>query len=92
MEIKHKDDSEDRMFYMEQNGEKIAKMTYEWSGTDRIIIDHTEVDVSLKGLGVGKQLVKKAVEFARKKNIKIVPTCPFAKRVFAISPEYNDVL
>jgi len=92
MEIKQKDDSENGMFYIEQNGETIAEMTYTWAGADRIIIDHTEVDGSLKGQGVGKQLVTKAVEFARAKHLKIVPACSFAKRVFAQTPEFKDVL
>jgi predicted GNAT family acetyltransferase len=92
MKIKHKDDSEYGMFYIEQNGERIAEMTYAWATKDRIIIDHTEVDSSLKGHGVGKQLVSKAVEFARKRHIKIVATCSFARRVFDQTDEYNDVL
>jgi hypothetical protein len=31
---------------------------------------------------VGYQLVKKAVDYAREKQIKIMPLCPFAKSVF----------
>jgi predicted GNAT family acetyltransferase len=92
MEIKQKDDSEYGMFYVEQNGQTIAEMTYVWATKDRIMIDHTEVDSSLKGQGVGKQLLSKAVEFAREKNIKIVPACSFAKRAFAEMPQYKDVL
>ncbi len=34
----------------------------------------------------------KAVAFAREKNIKIIPLCPFAKKVFDKTPEYSDVL
>jgi len=92
MEIKQKDDPENGVFYIEQNGKIIAEMTYTWAGTDRIIIDHTQVDNSLKGQGVGKQLVTKAVEFARAKHIKIVPICPFAKRVLEQTPAFSDVL
>jgi predicted GNAT family acetyltransferase len=92
MEIKHKDDSENGIFYIEQHGKPIAEITYVWANKDRIIIDHTQVDSSLKGQGVGKQLVSKAVEFARIKHIKIVPACSFAKRVFEQTPEFNDVL
>jgi predicted GNAT family acetyltransferase len=32
------------------------------------------------------------VESVRKKGIKIVPLCPFAKSVFEKTPELNDVL
>ncbi len=92
MEIKHINNLEDGMFYIEQNGERIAEMTYVWASADRIIIEHTQVDSSLKGQGIGKQLVNKAVEFARVKHIKIVPVCSFAKRVFEQTPEFKDVL
>lgn len=92
MEIKQKDDGKNGMFYIELEGETIGKMTYSWSGTDRILIIHTEVSNVLKGKGAGKQLVAKAVEFAREKGIKIVPLCSFARRVFDTVPEFNDVL
>lgn len=44
-------------------------MTYVWAGTGRIIIDHTEVSETLKGKDAGKQMVVKAVAFAREKEI-----------------------
>jgi predicted GNAT family acetyltransferase len=50
------------------------------------------VDDVLRGKSAGKQLVAKAVEFARARGIKIVPLCPFAKSVFDKVPEYRDVL
>ncbi len=92
MEIKQKNDSSKGAFYIEQNGKTVAQMTYVWVGTNKIIIDHTEVDESLKGQGAGKLMVSKAVEFARQTGLKIVPLCPFAKSVFSKTPDYNDVL
>ncbi len=72
MEIFQKDDTKKGMFYVEQAGKILAEMTYVWVGTDRFIIDHTAVDDSLGGKGIGKQLVTKAVEFAREKGLKII--------------------
>tara|TARA_R110001592_G_scaffold88299_1_gene260020 strand:- start:1251 stop:1529 length:279 start_codon:yes stop_codon:yes gene_type:complete len=92
MEILQKDDTKKGVFYVEKGNEILAEMTYIWAGTDRIIIDHTDVNVSLKGKGIGKQMVTKAVEFAREKGIKIVPLCPFARSVFDKVKEFNDVL
>ncbi|MGZ6539658.1 MAG: GNAT family N-acetyltransferase, partial [Bacteroidia bacterium] len=65
---------------------------YRMSGPGKMIIDHTEVDERLAGKGIGKQLVAKAVAFARENNIKILPLCPFAKALFNKTPEYRDVL
>ena len=91
MEVKQKNDSSKGVFYIEQNGKTVAQMTYVWVGTNKIIIDHTEVGESLKGQGAGKLMVSKAVEFARLTGIKIIPLCPFAKSVFNKTPDYSDV-
>lgn len=92
MDIKHKSESNKGKFFIEKDGKKIAEMTYVWTGDTRIIIDHTEVDSSLKGQGVGKKLVAEAVRFARKKGIKIMPLCPFAQAVFEKEIAFKDVL
>jgi hypothetical protein len=92
MEVLQKELDSKGSFYIEENCKKQAEMTYVWAGKDRIIIDHTEVDPLLKGMGAGKSMVQAAVEFARKNSIKIIPLCPFAKSVFDKSPELKDVL
>ena len=92
MEILQTDDGKNGMFYIEQEGETLAKMTYVWAGSGAFIIDHTEVDDKLRGKSAGRQMVAKAVEFAREKKVKIVPLCPFAKSVFDRVEEYGDVL
>lgn len=68
MEVLPKDDGKKGKFYIEINKRELAQMTYVWAGTDRIIIDHTAVDDSLKSKNAGKQMVVKAVEFVRKKT------------------------
>ncbi len=92
MEIQHSDDGKKGMFFVEQEQEILARMTYVWSGADRIIIDHTEVDHNLRAKGLGKQLVIRAVEFAREKGIKIRPVCSFVAYVFDKEAEFRDVL
>lgn len=67
-------------------------MVYTMSLADKMIIEHTDVDDSLGGKGVGLQLVYTAVEYARKNNIKIIPLCSFAKSVFDKKAEWLNVL
>lgn len=69
-----------------------AEMTYSRAGTSRIIIDHTGVPKELGGLGVGKALVFRAVEDARKEGFKIIPLCPFAKAQIEKNKDWQDVL
>ena len=76
---------------MEENGKRLAEMTYSKAGKGLIIIDHTEVADELRGKSSGVKLVHAAVEFARTEKIKILPLCPFAKSVFDRKPEYADV-
>ena len=92
MEIQQKDNGAKGEFFISQDGETQARMVYSWAGKDRIIIEHTEVSDKLRGQGAGKQMVARAVVFAREKGIKIVPLCPFAKSVFNKVKEYGDVL
>jgi uncharacterized protein len=92
MEVLQNDNGQKGMFYIEIDNKLAAEMTYVWAGKDRIIIDHTDVSEALKGKGAGKQMVSKAVDFAREKGIHIIPLCPFAKSVFDKVVEFRDVL
>jgi len=92
MEIKHQLNGTKGTFYIEQNGERVAEMDYTQSGEKRMIINHPEVSEILRGKGAGMQLVKAAVDHARKNNMKIYPLCPFTRSVFEKNPdEYKDV-
>gem|GEM_PF-152508 len=80
-------------FYIGENIEDaLAKITFVPTGESKIIIDHTYVSNSLSGQGIGLQLVEKVVEYARQEFKKIVPICPYAKKVMTESDEYKDVL
>ena len=92
MEIQRQEHGAKGAFFIEENGEWIAEMTYSKAGETKIIIDHTEVDASLKGEGIGKDLVKAGVDFARQNNLKIIPLCPFTKAEFEKHAEYAGVL
>lgn len=90
--IQHREDGHRGSFFVEQDGQQLAEMTYVWSGTERIIIDHTEVSDALRGTGTGKKLVQAGADFARSKGIKVLPLCPFAKKVMESDASYADIL
>lgn len=92
MEVKNEFNDKKGTFYIEENGLRIATMTYVFSGPGKFIIDHTEVNPGNEGKGLGKLLVKAGVEFARNNGYKILPLCPYAKSVFDKTTEYKDVL
>ena len=56
-------------FYVnDADGNQVAEIVFVPTGEHLSIIEHTDVDPSLKGQGVGKQLVAKVVEKMRGEN------------------------
>nr|WP_241258602.1 GNAT family N-acetyltransferase [Flavobacterium sp. Sr18] len=74
------------------NEKEAGRTTYTWAGTDKFIIDHTEVNPDFAGQNVGKKMVLEAVQYARENNLKILPLCPFAKSVFDKTKDIQDLL
>jgi hypothetical protein len=89
--VQHQETESKGSFYYEPEAKRLAEMTYSKAGTQMIIIDHTEVDESLTGKGVGLELLKYAIDFVRERKIKILPLCPFAKAMLQKHPEWKDV-
>lgn len=56
-------------------------LKYQWKNHTTFNIVHTEVDQKFGGKGIGKQLVKAAVEYARKNDKKIIASCSYAHAV-----------
>jgi uncharacterized protein len=91
MVVAHEEQGHRGAFIIERDGKRLAELTYTVAGS-RVILDHTSVDDSLRGQGAGRQLVEKAVAWARAENRKLMPLCAYAKSVFDRTPEYRDVL
>ncbi|HLA95498.1 MAG TPA: GNAT family N-acetyltransferase [Pyrinomonadaceae bacterium] len=91
MEIKHVEKGGRGAFLIKEDGKRLAEMTYVTAGETGFIIDHTDVDESLRGQKVGDKLLAEAVKYAREKSLKIYATCPFALHVFKKTQDYADV-
>ncbi len=70
----------------------IGELTYSRMSPTKIIADHTSVDDSLRGLGVGQALVERLVADARDQGFRIMPLCPFVKGQYERHPEWSDVM
>ena len=80
-------------YIFEVEGKKLAFMDLLITDTGKVVIKHTEVDATLEGQGIGKGLMQEVAAFAREKNFKILPICPFAKNVMYKYPEeYQGLL
>lgn len=58
----------------------------------RIIFTHTEVPSDLEGNGIGAALAKTGLQYAREKELKVLPLCPFFASYIRRHPEYKDML
>lgn len=80
-------------FYIEENGKRVGTIEYVFAGGDKFIIEHTEVDESQEGKGLGKILVQATIDYAREHNYKIIPLCPYAHAFFKKRmDEFGDLL
>lgn len=58
----------------------------------RLTVFHTEVDPEFEGRGFAKLLLEKLVSYAKEKELKIVPLCPYVNMQFKRHPaQYEEV-
>ena len=89
MEIK---EEKNRFVLLNDEAKEIGEMTWSDAGPDIMIIDHTFVEPEYRGQKLAEKLVLNGVELARREGKKIIPLCPYAKKEFERTPEYQDVL
>lgn len=87
--IQHNQNETRGIFYMKKKDQTIAELTYTLEN-DIMTIDHTEVNPSMEGNGLGGKLVSASYAFAKAEHLKINPLCPFAEVVFDRNPDWND--
>lgn len=90
--IAHEEINNRGAFFVAQAGKRLAKMTYSRLNPALVIIDHTDVDDTLAGQGVGRRLLDAAVAWARETNTKVIATCPYARSQFSRDASIRDVL
>ena len=92
IQIEHAEQDGRGSFFVAKQGIRLAEMTYSRAGEKLVIVDHTEVDDRLRGLGVGRKLLDAVVAWARETGTKIIATCPYAKAQFERDASIRDVL
>lgn len=68
-----------------------AELLYHLNG-DIITFTHTGVPPELEGRGIGSQLARAGLEYARTKTLKVLPACSFIAGYIERHPEYQDLL
>ena len=89
--IRHEENDGRGAFFIEVNGQRVAVQTYRRADDGHVIINHTQVDDSLRGRGVARRLLDASVAWARETGTRIGATCPYAKAQFEKDPAIRDV-
>ncbi len=92
MDINVYHDNQAKQFSVSIRGES-ATLRYLLS-TDGKVLDYysTFVPPTLRGKGVGQALVRFALEYAKKNQLKVKPTCPFVKTYVDAHQEYLSLM
>ena len=90
--ISHHPESRARgTFDLEREGNRMGFLSYSVD-EEMMVIDYVQVDPSLRGKGMGEQLVRAAVEWAREHKRKVTPICSYARAVMRRTKAFHDVL
>ena len=91
-EIKLKlNDKNQGAFFILEKGEEMGEMVISISDSN-LTVYHTEVSPKAEGRGYAKKLLEAMVDHARKKNLKVIPLCPYVLAQFKRHPEeYADL-
>ncbi len=74
----HADDQVATLAYSEREG--------------KIYLIHTEVPKPLEGRGYASALAKTALDYARERQLTVVPFCPFVRAYLKRHPEYSALV
>jgi uncharacterized protein len=69
----------------------VAVLEYSQRG-DIITFTHTGVPAELEGRGIGSQLARAGLEYARENSLKVVPRCWFVAGYIERHPEYQSLI
>lgn len=68
-----------------------AELTFSRTSPTLIIADHTEVPDAFRGQGMGRRLLARMVDDARKEGFKIFALCPFVNAERRKHSDWTDV-
>ncbi len=89
MDVVH--DEERHRFVLARPGGE-ATLDYAMVDDHTVDFQSTFVPASLRGANLGTVIVKAALEWARERQLKVVPSCWFVSNVVNRHTEYRDLL
>ena len=79
-------------FVLRIDGEKSGFLEFTRPEVGVMRIEYVEVSPELRGSGLGRQLVQKAVAFATESKLRVIPICSYARAVIQRDPALSPSL
>jgi uncharacterized protein len=79
-------------FVLRIDGERFGFLEFTRPEVGVMRIEYVEVSPELRGTGLGRQLVEKAVAFAKETSLQVVPICSYARAVIQRDPALSAAL
>lgn len=79
-------------FVLRVDGERLGFLEFTRPEVGVMRIEYVEVSPELRGTGLGRQLVEKAVAFAIDAKLKVIPICSYARAVMHRDPAMSASL
>jgi predicted GNAT family acetyltransferase len=79
-------------FVLRIDGERRGFLEFTRPEVGVMRIEYVEVAPELRGSGIGKQLVEKAVAFAKEASLRVIPICSYARAVIQRDPAMSAAL
>ncbi|HXJ19004.1 MAG TPA: GNAT family N-acetyltransferase [Polyangia bacterium] len=92
LEIQQTEDQGRGAFFIDKDGERLARQIYHRIDDRHVNITHTEVSPQLQGRGIARRLLDATVAWARATGTRLSATCPYSKAQFEKDPSIRDVL
>lgn len=73
-------------FVLRIDGERLGFLEFTRPEVGVMRIEYVEVSPQLRGTGLGRQLVARAIDFAKEAKLRVVPICGYARTVITRDP------
>lgn len=85
-----KNDKSGSRFFLEIDGEEVYLMYDE----NKNVIDlySTYTPPKLRGKGFAAKVVRAALEYAKEKKLKVIPSCWYVRKFIEENPEYQNLV
>jgi uncharacterized protein len=84
-------DNGERKRYEAYVGTELAGFTDYHAQPGLITLLHTEIEPAFEGQGIGTRFVAGVLDDARRRDLRVLPICPFVRAFLQKNPDYDDL-